>query len=246
MVKIEKGTKMKERIFKIVKNTVAHITALAGVIMILYIAFFGAVMNDSFLKDINIKIGIHEKLGMSEEDLGKVAQSMVYFTKGESDTLQVRVTMWGTERDFYNEKEILHIEDVRDLVRSVRIFVAGCGVVCILGTIILACRKELLKLAYAYLNSLVIVAAAAAAIGLFAVEDMQAVINGFHYLFFDNDLWLMDGRKDMVVWLFTEEMYGSAIVRIGIWLGVLLVPFAGLSVWKIKKEKSYEKNGNAE
>ena len=229
---------MKVQMSKIIKNTVSHITALAGVIVILYIAFFGEVMNDSFLKDINIKIGMHEKLGMSEEDLGKVAQSMVYFTKGETDTLQVRVTMWGTERDFYNEKEILHIEDVRNLVRNVRAFVLGCGVICILGTIILVCTKDLSKLAYAFLNSLIMVAGIAAVIGLLAVVDIQSVINGFHYLFFNNDLWKMDGRKDMVVWLFTEEMYGSAIARIGIWLGVLLVPFTGLSVWKIRRETS--------
>ncbi len=237
---------MKERMMAMVKNFGALITALAGVLVILYIAFFGAVMNDSFLKDINIRIGTHEKLGMSEEDLGKVAQSMVYFTKGEADTLQVRVTMNGVERDFYNEKEILHIEDVRDLVRNVRIFIAVCGVVCIAGICVLAVTKDLQKLAKAFLVSLGIVAAVAAFVGILALVDIQAVIHGFHYMFFDNDLWLMDPRKDMVIWLFSEGMYGNAIARIGIWLAVLLVPFTLLSAWSIKRQHKISKEKNQE
>lgn len=237
---------MKARVLTMVKNLGALITALAGVVVILYIAFFGAVMNDSFLKDVNLKIGTHEKLGMSEEDLGKVAQSMVYFTKGETDTLQVRVTMNGVERDFYNEKEILHIEDVRDLVKNVRIFVVSCSVICVLGIIILVRTKDFVRLAKSFLMSLCIVGLAAAVIGVFAMVDMQAVVNGFHYVFFDNDLWMMDSRKDMVVWLFTYEMYGSAIARIGIWLGLLLVPFTVLSVWVVKREKAKPKKENPE
>ena len=127
---------MKKTIIKIIKNIGALITAMAGVLVIIYFAFFGAVMNDSFLADVNLEIGIHEKLEMSEEDLIAVAESMVYYTKGEVDTLQVRVTMGGVERDFYNERELLHIEDVRDLVREVRIFIIGCGVVFVIGTVV--------------------------------------------------------------------------------------------------------------
>lgn len=164
-------------------------------------------MNDSFLADVNLEIGIHEKLEMSEEDLITVAQSMVYYTKGEVDTLQVRVTMGGVERDFYNERELLHIEDVRDLVREVRIFIIGCGIVFVIGTVALICSRDVTKLAKGFLISLGIVAALAAVIGLLAVEDINAVINGFHYLFFDNDLWKMNSQRDMVVWLFTQDMY---------------------------------------
>lgn len=229
---------MKKTIVKVIKNTGALITAMAGILVLLYFAFFGAVMNDSFLADVNLEIGIHEKLGMSEEDLIKVAQSMVYYTKGEVDTLQVRVTMDGVERDFYNERELLHIEDVRDLVREVRIFIIGCGVVFLIGTVVLACTGDLVRLAKGYLIGLGLVAALAVLIGGIASVDINAVINGFHEIFFDNDLWIMNSRRDMVVWLFTHEMYGSAIARIGMWLAALLVPFTALSVVAVKKERS--------
>ncbi len=229
---------MKKNIIKVIKNAGALLTAMAGVLVLLYFAFFGAVMNDSFLAEVNLEIGTHEKLEMSEEDLIAVAESMVYYTKGETDTLQVKVNMGGVERDFYNERELLHIEDVRDLVREVRIFIIGCGIVFLTGTVALACSKDIIKLAKGFLISLGIVAALTAIVGVLALEDMSAVVKGFHYLFFDNDLWIMNIQRDMVVWLFSYDMYGSAIARIGIWLAAMLIPFTVLSAIAVKKERS--------
>lgn len=237
---------MRERLVKCLKNTGALISAMAGMLLLIYIAFFGAVMNESFLRDVNIKLGTHEQLGMSEEDLAEVAETMVHFTKGETDTLQVWVTMDGVERGFYNEKEIAHIEDVRELVKSVRIFVGCCAAVCLVGVILLSYTKNVDKLAGGFLISLGLVVAAAIVVGIVAVNDMQAVIYGFHHLFFDNDLWLMNKEQDMVIWLFSHDMYGSAIIRIGIWLAVLIIPFTVLSVWTVRRTfvvKKKERNG---
>ena len=203
-------------------------------------------MNDSFLEEVNIKIGTHEKLGMSEEDLGRVARSMIYFTKGEVDVLQLTVTMNGEEREFYNEKELLHIEDVRNLVREVRIFIAVCGILCVIGSVWAIWSKNTDKLAKGFLAALGLVIILAAVVGVAAAIDMNAVINGFHELFVDNDLWMLSRRTDMVVWLFSHEMYGSAIARIGTRLACLLVPFTVASVFIIKKHGKCVRKENAE
>ena len=127
-----------------------------------------------------------------------------------------------------------------------RIFIVVCGMICMTGIVLLAVTKNLGRLAKAFLASLGIVGALASFVGVMALVDLQAVIYGFHYMFFDNDLWLMDPRQDMVIWLFSEGMYGSAILRIGVWLAILLVPFSALSVWKIKKEKNVRNKSDKE
>lgn len=218
-------------------NACGVITAMAGMLLLIYIAFFSAVMRPEFLKDVNVKLGIHTKLGMSEADLEQVVNSMVYFTTGRQDSLQVRVVMNGIEQNFYNEKEIAHIEDVRELVQKVRVCMVGCVVIFVSGVILLLYKKEAVRLAAGFLIDLGIVLLAALAVAIVAVIDMQAVVNGFHYLFFDNDLWWLDYKTDMVVWLFTNDMYGDAIVRIGIWLGGLLVPFTVLSVLAVRRQR---------
>lgn len=241
-----KTSNTKERLKKAALNAGGVITAMAGMLLLIYIAFFGAVMQPEFLKDVNVKLDTHIKLGMSEDDLEKVVNSMVFFTTGKQNTLQVRVTMHGVERDFYNEKEIAHIEDVRELVQKVRVCMIICGVIFAVGTMVFCCIKEKIRLATGFLVSLGMILLAAVFIAVVAVIDMQAVVNGFHYLFFDNDLWWLDYRTDMVVWLFSNDMYGDAIIRIGVWLAALLVPFSVLSVLAVGRNRIKNKKELAE
>lgn len=212
------------------------ITALAGIFIIIYISFFATVVKDSFLHETNRKLHIAEYLQMSEEDLDAVTSSMVSFVTGKQDTLQVQVEMAGVEKGFFNEKEIIHIEDVRNLIQSLRIFITGCGIVFITGTFYLWKKKNLPYLAKGYFLGLLFVLLLAMVIGILAVADITMVINGFHYLFFDNDLWIMNPATDKVIYLFTEDMYLDAIIRIGGCLGVLLV-IATIGAITILKKK---------
>lgn len=199
------------------------ITALAGILVIIYISFFATVVKDSFLQETNRKLHIAKYLQMSEEDLDAVTTSMVSFVTGKQDILQVQVEMAGVERGFFNEKEIIHIEDVRDLIQSLRMFITGCGIVFLTGTLYLWKKKKLPYLAKGYFVGLLFVVVLAMVIGILAVADITTVINGFHYLFFDNDLWIMNPATDKVIYLFTEDMYLDAMIRIGGCLGILLL-----------------------
>ncbi len=198
------------------------ITALAGILIIIYISFFTTVVKDSFLHETNRKLHIAEYLQMSEEDLDAVTTSMVSFVMGKQDTLQVQVEMAGVERGFFNEKEIVHIEDVRDLISNLRIFITGCGIVFLAGTLYLWKKKQLPYLAKGYFIGLLFVIVLVMIVSILAIADITTVINGFHYLFFDNDLWIMNPATDKVIYLFTEDMYLDAIIRIGGCLGALL------------------------
>ena len=222
-------------------KVLAFLTAMAGAMVLLYLAFFSAVMNKNFLKDANLKIGTHELLGMSEEDLEKVALSMVLYTKSETDTLQVQVTMDGEQRDFYNEKELIHIKDCRDLVTKVRIFIACCGGFFVLGTVVLFILKRPLELGGGFLVSCGVMILLGLVIGLAALIDIDGLIKGFHYMFFDNDLWLLDPRTDMVVWFFREEMYGKAVSAILMNLCGIFLPLGVASVGALRMSRGMKK-----
>lgn len=144
------------------------------------------------------------------------------YRSGKKEELQVQVEMAGVELGFFNEKEIVHIEDVRDLITSLRIFITGCSIVFFIGTFYLWKKKRLQDLAKGYFVGLFFVLVLALVIGIFSLTDITMVINGFHYLFFDNDLWIMNPATDKVIYLFTEDMYFDAIIRIGGCLGTLL------------------------
>ena len=52
---------------------------------------------------------------MTMEDLLEVTDEMMDYLKGEREDLHVVTVMDGQEREFFNEREIAHMEDVQDL-----------------------------------------------------------------------------------------------------------------------------------
>ena len=52
---------------------------------------------------------------MTMEDLLDVTDEMMDYLKGDRADLHVTTTMGGETREFFNDREIAHMEDVRDL-----------------------------------------------------------------------------------------------------------------------------------
>ena len=87
------------------------------------------------------------EMTMSEEDgLMAVTHHMMKYLRGDSDapTLQIEVQMGGEQRGFFTEREILHMEDVRNLfVGAQRLRAAALfSALALLLFLYLLCRKD--------------------------------------------------------------------------------------------------------
>ena len=92
------------------------VPALAGILLVVLTVVNLILVQDSFLNYTNEKYSVHKTLSMSEDDLEKVVHSMISYVKGKSDSPQIAVEIHGKEMDFFNIKEVGHLEDVRVLV----------------------------------------------------------------------------------------------------------------------------------
>ena len=63
------------------------------------------------------KYHISQRTGISNIQLGEVAKQMVEYFAGKSSTPQLMVTKHGEQSPLYNEKELVHLEDVRYIVQ---------------------------------------------------------------------------------------------------------------------------------
>ena len=62
---------------------------------------------------------VSERTGIEPRELRRVADEIkAYFRSGE-ERLDVRATVYGDERDLFSEREILHMIDVKRLMRGV-------------------------------------------------------------------------------------------------------------------------------
>ena len=172
------------------------------------------------------KYDVLSDLDMTMDDVMYVTHEMMDYLRGNGDTLSVITTVEGREQDFFNEQDRFHMGEVRDLfIGGMNIRTGACiaGVLCLV--FLLATKAHIRKIVpRSYQAALGISAAAAAAIGVAAVIDFNALFVQFHHIFFDNDLWIFDPTTDYMIRMLPVGLFYDFVIRIGaIFLGILAV-----------------------
>jgi integral membrane protein (TIGR01906 family) len=154
------------------------------------------------------KNNISQVTGISVEDLKVVIAQLAGYVFGTVKELNHEVVIQGATRLIYNEKELLHMVDVRHIFDAIRVILAGYGlllVVCMNRARLKGCMRPLLKRLsqFGFYGTLVIVLF----LGLLVTLDFTKYFIMFHELFFTNDLWLLDPRTDVLIQMLPEVFF---------------------------------------
>lgn len=183
---------------------------------------------------------------MTMDDLLTVTDEMMAYLRGNREDLHVFTTMGGEYREFFNAREIAHMEDVRNLFigglclrRAGVLFTAAYALILGLWSCKSSDRKFLIKTAVPYslcLGTGICFAAALVITGIIATDFSRYFIV-FHRIFFNNDLWLLDPATDMLINIVPEPFFMDTALRIGITFGIMVILFFSLSLFFWKKMK---------
>lgn len=176
----------------------------------------------SFYEKQYSTLEVYDDVGMTLPDLMVVTQEMLKYLQGDRDDLVVETTMYGTQREFFNEKEKLHMVDVRNLNLGAVKVAKSCCVIAALCLILMAFLhlrrkapvKELWRcLAQTFLVGTVTFLLLMGAGALLVSSDFDRYWKMFHYIFFTNDLWLLDPTTDMLINIVPGEFFQAFIIR---------------------------------
>lgn len=168
------------------------------------------------------KYNVTADVNMEMEDLLEVTHEMMSYLRGDRADLHVPTVVGGVEREFFNEREIAHMEDVRGL------FLAGMALRRICIVIAIACVLALILLK----SNIKKILPKSICIGtglFFAIVCVLAAIIStnfskyfvmFHHIFFNNDLWILDPATDLLINIVPEPFFMDTAARIGITYGV--------------------------
>lgn len=215
---------IKEKLMR--KKTALIVTALLWLLVILGIMFCTLrvfVNRPDYFRRCYESFDMQSRIGISPEDCTRAVYKLVDYMEGREESIQLRVTEDGREVDMYNEQEILHMIDVRELYQAWRT-VSYCALAA-LGCLLLMCLfiKETRRLVWrSYKLAWIFFGALLAVMLVWVLIDFNSFWTQFHYLFFDNDLWLMDSRVCRMIRICPLELF------YGIVLGTVL-SFAAFS-----------------
>ncbi|MEJ2739050.1 MAG: DUF1461 domain-containing protein, partial [Dehalococcoidia bacterium] len=63
------------------------------------------------------KYDISRDTGIDRSELTIIAQHLIDYFNDKEESAQMKVVKFGEEIDLFNEKELIHLEDVRDLIQ---------------------------------------------------------------------------------------------------------------------------------
>lgn len=209
---------------------IASITAI--LILLISAIEIGAYCDYGWYEKEYAKYDVLEDLEMEMKDVMCVTEEMMAYLRGNRADLVVDTIVAGEEREFFNEREKAHMVDVKNLfigglwIRRIAILLFALAVVAMIKT--KADWKRLLP--KSFLIGLGAFAGVTAGVGLLFLSDFNKYFLMFHEVFFDNDLWLLDPRTDLLIRMLPEGFFLDMVVRIGIIFLLLLLVGVVISI----------------
>jgi integral membrane protein (TIGR01906 family) len=170
--------------------------------------------------------------GIEEADLLKVAHQLIDYFNAKATTPQVTVYKEGQSFDIYNEKELAHLTDVKNLVRLdgyVQMFVLAAMIICRWRTIVRS-------LFFGAVLTLVL----AVILALWTLFGFDQLFILFHRLSFTNMLWILDPATDYLIMMFPGEFFYDAtlLAFATVIVGAVAIGLVSFGLLRIKSHRA--------
>lgn len=162
---------------------------------------------------------IPESTNLSIDDLNFISNKIKTYFSDNSEKLDVKIMVNGYENSIYNEKEIIHMIDVKNLIKIVyiiSIFTTVILILCIISLIYFLKEKSYKLLSSTIKISFLIFGSIVLIFILASITNFTWVFTKFHMLSFSNDLWILDPKKDMLIMMFPERFFLETTLLIGL------------------------------
>ncbi|MBI4187659.1 MAG: TIGR01906 family membrane protein [Chloroflexi bacterium] len=182
------------------------------------------------------KYAVSQSTGLAETELDKAARGLIsYFNSGE-EFINVTVVKNNQPFQLFNQREIVHLKDVKGLIRldygvllGTLIYVAGYSAFSLYLK-----KRNRRELARGVVAGSGLTLALMLALGLGMLLNFDQLFLQFHLLSFSNDFWQLDPTRDYLIMLFPGGFWydatlfavlaiaGMAVVLGGVSAGLLL------------------------
>ena len=226
---------------KIVHRILGLAAALAMIVVLLITSFEIAAYSNFnwYLKEYS-KYEVFDDLEMEAEDVMYVTEEMMAYLRGNREELVVETVVDGNEREFFNDREKAHMVDVKNLFLGGLDLRLEAGVMLVAALLILAFTKANMKkvLPQSFLMGVGGFVGLLAIFACLIAKDFHKYFFLFHEIFFDNDLWLLDPKTDLMIRMLPEGFFFDMVVRISTIFGISLALMLLISIVTLIRQRN--------
>ena len=166
------------------------------------------------------RYGVADYTGIERDDLLYAGKRIRDYFNNDAEFLEIRVAVRGVMvGNLYNEREVLHMRDVKGLARGVyRVSEISALLMALIIAGGFAERGRAFVPALARLLALGggATLALAVTVGIGAVFGFDRLFLAFHLISFSNDLWILDPRRDYLIAMFPQGFFFDATMLIAL------------------------------
>lgn len=178
--------------------------------------------NSYFYKIEFLKYNVPNTTKISLENLENISLEVRKYFKDERNNLDVKSNIDGKTRNVFNEQELYHMKDVKKLFKKgflIRSIFVILLMLSLTGIVLLKQYKPMYKsIKWLALMSVILISIFI----LLLITDFNKYFTYFHEIFFNENCWLFDPSKSLLVNIFPEGLFNDAAIYI------LLMYFAEL------------------
>ncbi len=225
---------------KAIKTIVSAFFVLALFFVLFDFCIYFIVFSNGYLMHEYDSFATAERLSMTREDLSAVTEKLTGYVKGKEGSLDIVVSVRGSESLFFNEKDLSHMKDVRNILTAIRDLMLLAFFAVLLSGIFLIYSRDAKAFRNGVLAADGLLVLLSALIAAGANIDLDWMIVFFHNMFFNNSDWLLDPAVDNLIYLCPEQLFIEAGKLCGIiWIVSMIgITVIALVLPKIRTKKS--------
>ena len=190
------------------------------------------VLNSGMLYDYGFnKYKIEKYTGIEYAQLQSAGQQIRDYFNNDEDNITISISLHGrTVSNLFNEKEVLHMYDVKQLVKmvySVQLYSALLMVMICLIVFVDSSRKWKKTLPRYFMKGGWLTFSLVLFVAVLALVGFDRLFLYFHLVSFSNDLWILDPRRDYLIAMFPQGFFFDCTAVIAV-LTLLEGAFLGL------------------
>ena len=163
------------------------------------------------------KYDIPSRTGIERSELISAGEQIRDYFNNDDELIDIRVFVGGILRSLFNNREILHMKDVKGLVQGVYtlqllmgLYIAGF----LVGGLALDWRAFAGRLSRYLEYGGFLTIGLVVLVGVASLAGFEQVFYAFHVVSFANDLWQLDPSRDYLIAMFPEGFFFDATMWI--------------------------------
>lgn len=195
-----------------------------------------AVFNERFFETQYKALNTAESMNMSGEDLMLATHTLLDYLQNKRDDINVEVVVEGKNVPMFNQKEIDHMVDVKDLFTGLNSLQMAAYVIFIILIVALTITNRMSSLTNSIYRALGVYLFVIGGIAVYAFIDFSGFWVIFHKVLFSNDLWLLNPNTDRMINMFPEVFFNRLVIRVMIHFVIVFVAMYIIAKIREKRE----------